>query len=207
MALLHEIWAPGSKSDRYNGNIFLERRQTRFFIFPDCSMYPPSLREDRKSKRFSNQKLLRSENGPLWWVWCDRPLRRHAMHRRRKNQTCRGKSGRLAPRTANMPPLQSRMTPKKGEESFNKGPCCAQNSEKCSPKGSALAPILSLLRGGPREFKSQVCTAQPTPAGCASGFLGPAPLKISTEAILSAHPSTGLDRPEYRAHLSPNHGL
>ena len=116
MALLHEIWAPGPKSDRYNGNLFLERRQTRFFIFPDCSMYPPSLREDRKSKRFSNQKLLRSENGPLWWVWCDRPLRRHAMHRRRKNQTCRGKSGRLAPRTANMPPLQSRMTPKKEAE-------------------------------------------------------------------------------------------
>ena len=79
-------------------------------------MYPPSLREDRKSKRFSNQKLLRSENGPLWWVWCDRPLRRQAMHRRRKNQTCRGKSGRLAPRTANMPPLQSRMTPKKEAE-------------------------------------------------------------------------------------------
>ena len=38
---------------------------------PNSSMYFTSLRENRKSKRFPNQKLLEEGNGPIGRFWCD----------------------------------------------------------------------------------------------------------------------------------------
>ena len=41
-----------------------------------------------------------------------------------------------------------------GEESFNKGPCYAQNSEKCSPKGGGACAYTSALRRPTRLSES-----------------------------------------------------